>query len=97
MIFCAHQLVEKTTEYDTKAFILFIGLKKANDFVPRAAMWLVLAKYEVLDVLISVIRSLHKNMQAGISVEGNLANAEVSNSLGQGVFLHPLCSFCSLM
>jgi len=29
MIFCARQLVEKTIEHDTKAFILFIDLKKA--------------------------------------------------------------------
>ena len=56
--FCACQLVEKTIEHDTKAFIFFIDLKKAYDSVPRAAMWHVLAKYGVPDVLISVIRSL---------------------------------------
>ena len=38
IIICACQLLEKTNEHDTKAFILFIDLKKAYDSVPRAAM-----------------------------------------------------------
>ena len=50
MIFCACQLIEKTIEHDTKAFILFIDLKKVYDSVPRAAMWLIFAKYGVPDV-----------------------------------------------
>ena len=54
MIFCAHQLIEKIIE---QAFRLSIDLKKAYDSVPRAAMWLVLAKDGVPDVMISVIRS----------------------------------------
>ena len=45
------------------AFILFIDLKKAYNSVPRAALWLVLAKYGVPDILISVIKSLHDNKQ----------------------------------
>ena len=86
---CARQLVEKTIEHDTKAFIFFIGLKKAYDSVPRAATWLVLAKHGVPDILISVIKSLHDSMQAGISMEGNLANINVSNGLRQGCVLAP--------
>ena len=68
--FCARQLIEKTIEHDTKAFILFIDLKKAYNSVPRAAMWLILAKYGVPDVVICFIRSLHDNMLAGISLGG---------------------------
>ena len=44
-------------------------------------MWLALAKYGVPNV----IKSLHDNMQAGITLDGNLANIEVSNGLRQGV------------
>ena len=72
-----------------KAFVLFIDLKKAYDSVLRAAMSLVLAKYGVPDVMISVIKSLHDNMHAGISVDGNLAIIEVSNGLRQGCVLAP--------
>ena len=70
MIFCVCQLIEKTIEHGTKAFILYIDLKKVYDLVPRAAMWLVLAKYGVPDVVICLIRSLHGNMLAGISLGG---------------------------
>ena len=52
MIFCARQLIEKTIEHDTKAFILFIDSKKAYDSVPRAAMWLMPVKYGVPYVII---------------------------------------------
>ena len=41
------------------------------------------------DVVISVIKSLYYNMQAGITLGGNLANIEVSNSLRQGRVLVP--------
>ena len=71
MIFCASQLIEKTTEQDTKAFIiLFIDLKKVYDSVPRAAVWLILAKYGVPDAVICLIRSMHDNMLAGVSLGG---------------------------
>ena len=70
MIFCACQLIEKAIEHDMKAFILFIYLKKVYDSVPRASMWLILAKYRVPDVLINLIRYLQENMQAGISLGG---------------------------
>ena len=56
MMFCARQLVEKTTECG------FYPLYRYNS-IPRAALWLVLAKYGVPDVLINMIISLHDNMR----------------------------------
>ena len=47
--------------------------------VPSTAMWLVLAKYGEPNVAISVIKSLHDNTQAGITMDGNL------DGLRQGV------------
>jgi len=47
MIFCAHQLIEKAIEHNTKAFLLFVDLKKAYDSVPIDLMWLILSKYDV--------------------------------------------------
>jgi len=73
MIFCARQLIEKTIEHNTKTIVLFVDLKKAYDSVPRAAVWLVLAKYGMAEVMISVIKSLHDNMHAGVTLDGNLA------------------------
>jgi len=40
--------------------------------------------------MISVIKSLHDNMHAGISLDGNLATIEVSNGLRQGCVLAPI-------
>ena len=68
---------------------MFRDLKKAYDSIPRATMWLVLAKNGVPDVMISVIKSLHDNIHAGISLDGNLATIEVSNGLRQGCVLAP--------
>ena len=39
MIFCERQLIEKAVEHNTKAFLLFVDLRKAYDSVPREAMW----------------------------------------------------------
>ena len=39
LIFCAHQLVEKAIEHNTKVFLLFVDLRKAYDFVPRQVLW----------------------------------------------------------
>jgi len=38
MIFCARQLIEKAIEHNTKAFLLFVDLRKAYDSVPRDVM-----------------------------------------------------------
>ena len=38
MIFCVRLLVEKVIEHNTKLFLLFVDLHKANDSVPREAL-----------------------------------------------------------
>ena len=62
MLFCARQLVEKAYEHNSKMFLLFVDLRKAYDSIPRQAMWKVLAKYGVPQVMINLLRSLHKGM-----------------------------------
>ena len=54
MIFSACQLVEKAIEHNTKLFLLFVDLHKANDSVPREALWCALQKYGVPDVMIDL-------------------------------------------
>ena len=39
--------VKKAIKHDTKAFLLFVDLRKAYSSVPREAMWLVLIKHSV--------------------------------------------------
>ena len=59
MIFAVRQLVEKTWEHLTKAFILFIDLRNAYDSVPHRAMWLALAKLGIPSSIIQLIQSFH--------------------------------------
>ena len=92
MIFCARQLIEKAVEHN-KAFLLFVDLRKAYDSVPRKAMWMILSKYSAPEELISIIRSFHDNMQAGICVNDDVAHVTVSNGLRQGSVLLLLYSY----
>ena len=89
MIFCARQLIEKAVEHNTKAFFLFVDQRKAYDSVPREAMWMILSKYGVPEKLIFIIRSFHDNMQAGISINDDVAHVTESNGLRQGCVLAP--------
>ena len=60
-----------------KYFLLFADLRKAYDSVPRDVMWLILSKYGVTEKLVSLIRSFHDDIQAGISVGDNVAQVAV--------------------
>ena len=57
-------------------------------------MWLVLAKYGVPDDVISMIKSLHDSMQAGITLNGSLASVEVSNGLKHPRHLDDRAELC---
>ena len=81
MIFRTRQLIKKAVERNTKAFLLFVDLRKAYDSVPREAMRMILSKYGIPGKLISTIRSCHDNMQAGISINDDVAYVTVSNGL----------------
>ena len=85
MVFAVRQLVEKSWEHKEKLFITFVDLRKAYDSVPRQAMWMVLRRLEVPDVLVSLIESFHQDMQARIRLEGELMDPiDMRNGLRQG-------------
>jgi len=52
-------------------------------------MWLILSKYGALEKLANLIKSFHKDMQAGISVGDDVAQVVVSTGLRQGCVLTP--------
>ena len=92
MIFCVCQLVEKAIEHNIKMFLLFVDLRKAYDFVSRAALWCALRKYGVPDVMIELMRSLHDSMSATVAVgRGRLEPFLVQNGLRQGCTIY--CSY----
>ena len=77
-------------EHRTKQFFIFIDLRKAYDSVPRGALWKVLRKLGVPDVLVNIVRSFHENMTAQIRLDRELLEGiRVNNGLRQGCTIAP--------
>ncbi len=91
MIFSVRQLAEKFIEHRTKAFCVFIDLKKAYDSVPRDGLWKVLHRLGVPRKLINIIRSFHTNMSTCLRLDGVLSDPiGVENGLRQGCCMAPV-------
>ena len=85
MIFCARQIMEKAREHNSKVFMLFVDLKKAYDFVPRQALWLVLEKYGIPPLLVRLIQLLHDGIEVKVFVDVTTTPMiELNNGLRQG-------------
>ena len=62
----------------------------AFDSVPREALWKVLGKLGVPEVLINIVKSFHENMTAQIRLDGELLEGiGVNNGLRQGCTIAP--------
>ncbi len=69
---------------------VFVDLKKAYDSVPREAVWIVLKKMGIPEVLVDIVKSFHKDMKAKVRLEGEeLEEIEVTNGLRQGCTMTP--------
>eukprot|EP00117_Sycon_ciliatum_P039014 scpid35652/ scgid3339/ Craniofacial development protein 2; p97 bucentaur protein len=91
MVYVARQLMEKTLEHDSDAYVLFVDLRKAYDSIPRAALWQVLQKLGVPPAMLRIIQSLHNGMTASVRVDGKLTDPiTVRNGLRQGCTLAPM-------
>ena len=63
MIFVVRQLAEKAVEHQATQYFVFVDLKKAYDSVPREAMWMVLRKMGVPEVLVEIVQSFQKPLK----------------------------------
>ena len=91
MIFTVRQLMEKSCEHRAKLFVTFVDLKKPYDSVPRSALWVALRKLGVPDQTVQLVKSFHQDMQARISLDGNLLEEiDVNNGLRQGCCMAPV-------
>ena len=66
----------------------FFDLQKTYDSVPRFAMWLVLQKYGVPDVIVDLVRALHDNIKVKVFMAGEYVRIQVFKGLRQGCVLH---------
>ncbi len=90
MILVIRQLAEKAVELQAAQYFVFVDLKKAYDSVPRKAMWIVLRKIGIPEVLVDIVKSFHKDMKAKVRLEGEeLEEIEVTNGLRQGCTMAP--------
>ena len=90
MIFVVRQLAEKAVEHQAIQYFVFVDLKKAYDSVPLEAMWMVLRKMGVPEVLVEILQSFHSDMKARVRLEGQLLEEiEVNNGLRQGCTMAP--------
>ena len=55
MIFIVRQLVDKAIEHQAKQYIIYVDLRKAYDSVPRDAIWGILKKFGVPEILVNII------------------------------------------
>ncbi len=91
MIFSARQLIEKAIEHHTRTFMLFVDLQKNYDSVPHRALWWALEKYRIPEPMLKLIRSVHDDTKAEVTVDGQLSpEFELRNGLRQGYVLAPI-------
>ena len=91
MIFVARQIQEKCHEQNRELYIAFIDLAKAFDTVNRELLWNALSKFGVPNKFLTILKSLHDNMNARVSIGGNKSepfNVEVG--VKQGCVLAPV-------
>lgn len=68
MIFVVQQLSEKALKHHTKQSFV-VDLCQAYDSVPQEAMWMVLRKLGVPEVLVDIVKSFHYHVQARVRVD----------------------------
>ena len=62
--------VVKSWEYAKEVYTWFVNLEKAHDCVPRNKLWAVLPEYDVRDQLLAAIKSLYKQSEVYVHVNG---------------------------
>ena len=69
----------------------FVDLERANDCVPKDKLWAVLLEYDVRGQLLAAIKSLYKQSEVCVCVNGMKTKPfNVSAGLRQGCVLSPL-------
>ena len=59
--FTTKMALKKRRGHGSKSWVLFLDLVKAFNCVPREMLWKILAKFGVLNKLISLLKVLHAN------------------------------------
>ena len=92
IMFVICRLQELARKKRIPLYVCFIGLTKAYDSVDRTLLWTVLARFGVLQKMISVICQFHDGMRACVRLDGRVCSRwfAVEQGLRQGCVLAPL-------
>ena len=92
MMFVIRRLQELAREERIPLYVCFIDLTKAYDSVDRTLVWTVLARFDVPQIMISVIRQFHDDMRACVRLHDRVCLGwfAVEQILRQGCVLAPL-------
>ena len=74
MVFAARQFQEKCIEQQVPLYQVFVDLTKAFDTVNREALWKILGKLGCPPTFVHMLKQLHRNMKAYVTVNGSLSD-----------------------
>ena len=69
-IFALQQVFEKSWKYAEEVYTCFVDFGKAYDSVPRDKLWAVLLENDVRGQLLAAIKSLYKQSEVCVRVNG---------------------------
>ena len=85
MIFSLRQTQEKAIEQGQDLYVIFFEFEKAFDTVSRDMLWKVLEILGCPRKFVNIVKDLHINMKAKVSVSGSISDDfEVKNGVKQG-------------
>lgn len=90
MMFSLRLIQEKCREQRRPLHVAFVDLTKAFDMVSRDGLYAILEKIGCPPTLLSLVRSLHDDMQGAVQFEGSVSeNFEIRAGVKQGCVLAP--------
>ena len=89
-VFSVKIAMKKRREHGLETWILFLDLVKAFDRVPRQLLWDILRRFGVPQKLVSVIESLHRNMNVKFTIDGVTHSIKSEIGVKQGDILGPI-------
>lgn len=89
-IFSLKLALKKRREHGCESWVYFLDLVKAFDRVPRAVLWLVLAKLGVPPKIVNLLKLLHQVVKVKFSVDGVDVVLDSIIGVKQGDILGPI-------
>ena len=92
MMFVIRRLQGLARKKRIPLYVCFIDFAKAYDSVDRTLLWTVLARFNVPQIMISVIRQFHDGMRACVRLDDRMCSRwfAVEQGLRRGCVLAPL-------